>query len=47
MQCIQENTLAMLDCLDTGHAVCSREHIGYAVLFSSFMELIIISNDVE
>lgn len=47
MQCIQENTLAMLDYLGIGHAVYSREHFDYAVLFRSFMELIIISNDVE
>lgn len=47
MQCIQENTSAMMYYLDIGHAVCSREHIGYAVLFRSFTELMIISNDVE
>lgn len=46
MQCIQESTLAMLDYLDIGHAVCSREHFNYAVLFRLFMELIIISDDV-
>lgn len=37
----------MLDYLDTGHAVCSREYIDYAVLFRSFIKLMIISNDVE
>lgn len=46
MQCIQENTSAMLDYLDIGHAVCSKEHIDNAVLLRLFMELIIISNDV-
>lgn len=46
MQCIQENTSAMLDYLDIGHAVCSKEHIDYALLLRVCLEFIIISNDV-